>query len=315
MSGDGRIDVHQHLLPPEYVAALTTQGMAAWAYPAFTPGGASIDSAIAMMDENRIATGIVSLSAPGLAVWDDAEASTLACKVNEAAADLVKARPDRFGMFAAVPLPDIDGSLEAIRHAYDDLQTDGVVLMANSRGVYLGDSSLDPVMDELNRRHAVIFVHPSNLPGPPADGVHPAVADFLLDTTRAAINLATNGVPRRYPNLRIILAHGGGFLPYAAHRIALTSSLMNQDLTLEQLLDDLAGFYFDLALTASPTALPSLLAFAKPGHVLFGSDWPYAAPSSVKYFADHLDAYPGLEQQERRAIDRSNALGLFSRLS
>ena len=315
MSVDGRIDVHQHLLPPEYVAALTEQGMAAWAYPAFIPGGGSMDSAIAMMDENRIATGIVSLSAPGLAVWDDAEASTLACKVNEAAADLVKARPDRFGMFAAVPLPDIDGSLEAIRHAYDDLQTDGVVLMANSRGVYLGDSSLDPVMDELNRRHAVVFVHPSNLPGPPADGVHPAVADFLLDTTRAAINLATNGVPRRYPNLRIILAHGGGFLPYAAHRIALTSSLMNQDLTLEQLLDDLSGFYFDVALTASPTALPSLLAFAKPGHVLFGSDWPYAALSSVKYFADHLDAYPGLERAERLAIDRSNALELFSRLS
>ena len=235
--------------------------------------------------------------------------------MNEAAAELVKGRPDRFGMFAALPLPSIDGSLEAIRHAYDDLHTDGVVLMANSRGVYLGDPSLDPVMAELDRRHAVIFVHPSNLPGPPADGVHPAIADFLLDTTRAAINLATNGVPRRYPNLRIILAHGGGFLPYAAHRIALTSSLLNQELTLEQMLEDLSSFYFDTALTASPTALPSLLAFAKPGHVLFGSDWPYAANSSVEYFADQLTSYPELDSKTRQDIDRVSALGLFSRLS
>ncbi len=120
-----------------------------------------------------------------------------------------------------MPLPDVDGALLTIAHAFDDLGADGVVLLANAHGVYLGDPALEPVMDELDRRRAVVFIHPGQLAAKPAKGVHPAYADFLLDTTRAAISLVLNRVPRRYPDLKMILSHAGGFVPYAAHRWAM----------------------------------------------------------------------------------------------
>ncbi len=305
-----RIDVHQHLLPPEFVAALDKHGMSAWA-----PFSWSAEGAIAMMDEQQIATGILSLSTPGPNLGDDAEGRVLTKQVNERLADLVKAKPDRFGMFASVPLPDIDGSLEAIRHAYDDLGTDGVVLLTNTRGMYLGDPAFEPVMAELNRRKAVILIHPGPLPGPPIKGIHPSLADFCLDTTRAAISLVSNGVPRRYPQLRMILAHAGGFVPYAAYRISSLSNVINPNVDAQAMLEDLSSFYFDTALSGSPTVLPSLLPFAKPGHVLYGSDWPYSPNKTVGFFTGNLDAYKGLDSAGHAALNRKNGEALFPRLA
>ncbi len=308
--GASRIDVHQHLLPPEFLAALERHGMGAWA-----PAKWSAEGAIAMMDEHHIATGVLSLSTPGPSLGDVAEARTLTREVNERQAELVKSRPDRFGMFACVPLPDVDGSLDAIRHAYDELATDGVILLANNRGVYLGDPAFDPVMEELNRRAAVVLVHPGPLPGAPAKGIHPSLADFLLDTTRAAINLVSNGVPRRFPRLRMILAHAGGFVPYAAYRISMLSNVVDPRVDSAAMLEDLSSFYFDTALSGSPTVLPSLLAFAKPGHVLFGSDWPYCPNSTVGFFTGNLDDYKGLDAGGHAAINRNSAEVLFPRLA
>lgn len=310
MSSAARIDVHQHLLPRVYVAALERHGLGGWAPAAWSSAGA-----LALMDSYEIATGVLSLSTPGTHFGDDTEARNLSKAVNEEHAELVKDHPDRFGMFATVPLPDVDGALEAIRHAYDDLGTDGVVLLANSHGTYLGDPAFEPVMAELDRRAAVVFVHPSQLPGPPAEGIHPALVDFLLDTTRAAINLVLHAVPRRYPNLSIILSHAGGFVPYAAHRVANLAHLVGHDADPAALLEDLSGFYFDTALSGSPTALPSLLAFAQPGHVLFGSDWPYAPEATVGYFTGCLDAFAGLDPAEHRAVNRGNAEALLPRLA
>lgn len=310
MSGASRIDTHQHLLPPEFLAALDRHGMSAWA-----PAKWSAAGALAMMDEHEIATGILSLSTPGPHLGDDAEARVLSQQVNERIAGLVHDRPDRFGMFACVPLPDIDGSLEAIRHAYDTLSTDGVVLLANNKGVYVGDPSFDPVMEELNRRAAVVFIHPGPLPGPPAKGIHPSLADFLLDTTRAAINLVANGIPRRFPKLKIILSHGGGFLPYAAYRITNLSNVITPSVDPDAMLADLTSFYFDTALSGSPTVLPSLLSFARPGRVLFGSDWPYCPDKTVGVFTGNLDAYSGLDAAGHAAINRGNAEQLFPRLA
>jgi 6-methylsalicylate decarboxylase len=309
-NGAGRIDVHQHFLPQEFLAALARHGMSAWA-----PATWSADGALAMMDENEIAVGILSLSTPGPHLGDDLEGRTLAQQVNERLAELVKSRPDRFGMFASVPLPDVDGALGAIRYAYDDLAADGVILLASTRGVYLGEPDWEPVMAELNRRSAVVFVHPGPLAGPPVPGVHPAVEDFLLDTTRAATNLVLKGVPRRYPKLRFILSHAGGFLPYAAYRIAAIAGVVDPTIDSNNLLADLSNFYFDTALSGSPTVMPSLLTFARPGHVLFGSDWPYAPRKTVQYFTDNLDKYQGLDTDGHAAINRTNAEALFSRLA
>jgi predicted TIM-barrel fold metal-dependent hydrolase len=169
-------------------------------------------------------------------------------------------------------------------------------------------------MAELNPRRALAFVHPSALPGPAVDGIPPFAADFLLDTTRAAFNLVLNDVPRRYPNIRFILSHAGGFVPYAAHRMAITVAGQTGR-RLNDILDDFRSFYFDLALSGSPAALPSLMAFAAPDHVLFGSDWPFAPGAAVSHFTAQFDKWSGLADDERVAINHGNAQKLFPRLA
>ena len=311
MGDHARIDVHQHLLPRDYVAWLNAHGITA-------AGGRdlpdwSAESAIALMDDRGIATGVVSVATPGVNLGDDAEAAVWARRVNEFAAGLVSGRPDRFGFFATLTLPDVDGALEAADHALGTLGADGVILEANSHGTYLGDPALDPLMAELDRRSAVVFVHPAELPGPTVPGIPAFAADFLLDTVRAAANLVLHGVPRRFPNVRFILAHAGGFLPYAAHRIGMVVAGLT-GCTMAEALDDLSGFYFETALSASPAALPSLLAFARPGHVLFGSDWPFATPDLVASFTGNLDAADSLDPDRRQAVDHGSAMALFPRL-
>ncbi|MHC1558288.1 amidohydrolase family protein [Actinomycetospora sp. C-140] len=314
MTRTGRIDVHQHLLPRDYVAALERHGLAeagGRALPAWSP-----DAAITMMDDHHIATGILSLSTPGTHLGDPAEARDLTARLNDAQAELVKDHPDRFGMFAAVPLPDVDLALEAIAHADDDLHADGVVLLANHHGTYLGDSAFDPVMSELDRRNMVVFIHPAELPAPPVEGIPPFAADFLLDTTRAAYLLVRNGVVTRHPNLRMILSHAGGFVPYAAHRMAAG---MAGDIgrSPRDVLEDFRSFYYDTALSGSPSALPSLLQFARPDHILYGSDWPFAPASAVTYFSGGLDehlTHTPFGTSIQAAIDHDNAAPLFPRL-
>jgi 6-methylsalicylate decarboxylase len=308
-AGAARIDVHQHFLPPEFLAALERHGKSAWA-----PAPWSEPGALDLMDDNHIQLGILSLSTPGPHLGNDAEARVLARQVNESLAALVHKRPDRFGMFASLPLPDIDGSLEAIRHGYDTLSADGVILLANNQGIYLGDPMFEPVMEELNRRSAIALVHPGPLPGPPAKGIHPSLADFLLDTTRAAINLASHGITRRYPAIRFILSHGGGFLPYAADRITSLSHIIADEVDTNQMQDAFKSFYFDTALSGSPTALPALTAFARPGHILFGSDWPYCPSPTVGKFTLALDAYDSFDDARHTAINYRNAQALFPRL-
>ncbi|MFF4776366.1 amidohydrolase family protein [Microtetraspora fusca] len=165
-------------------------------------------------------------------------------------------------------------------------------------------------MTTLDDRSAVVLVHPADLPGPAVPGIPPFAADFLLDTTRAAFNLVRHDVPRRFPKIRFILAHAGGFLPYAAHRLALTV-FAETGRDLDSILDDFAGFYFDTALSASPAALPSLLAFAKPGHVLNASEWPFIPEVAVACFNGHLqDAADHITD-----IGHRNARLLFPRLA
>ncbi|MFV0524979.1 MAG: amidohydrolase family protein [Acidimicrobiales bacterium] len=303
--GPLRIDTHHHIVPPEYAAWLRANDQQAGGLP--IPVW-SVDDALAAMDASGVATAVLSVSTPGTHIGGGSDAAAMARAVNDYAADVAAGRPDRFGFFASLPLPDVDAALAEIERALDDLGADGIVVLANHRGVYLGDRRFDPIFDELQRRRAVVFVHPSILPG--ADlvpGIPPFVADFLLDTTRAAVNLCRRGTIQRCPDVRFILSHAGGFVPYAAHRIALAASPSGEAV---EGLDLLGRFYFDTALSASPTALPSLLAFARPGHVLFGSDWPYAPAPVVSAFVAGLEAHP-LDDEQRRSIDRGAAEALF----
>ncbi len=308
MTARGRIDTHHHVVPPEYAAWLRSRGLAAGGLP--IPEW-SLESALPLMDKVGVRTAVLSVSTPGVHLGDDAEARTWARRVNEYAAEVVRSHPDRFGFFATLCLPDVDGSLAELAYAFDTLHADGVVLLANSRGVYLGDARFDALFDELQQRRAVVFVHPSQLPGAePLPGIPPFVADFLLDTTRAAIRLAGSGTLDRCPDVKVILSHAGGFLPYAAHRVAVAASLKRNP---AEGLAQLRKFWFDTALSGSPTALPSLLAFAAPGHVTFGSDWPYAPDFTVAYFNGIYERH-AIDEAQRASIDRGAAETLFPRL-
>jgi len=308
MSSIARIDTHQHLIPPFYRKLLDDRGLTAGGWP--TPAWDE-QAAIAMMDRESIVTGVLSLSAPGVHLGDDAEGRTLARQVNEYHANLVKSRPDRFGQFACLPLPDVDGAVAEARYALDELHADGVVLLSNAGGKYLGDSNFEPLWAELNARSAVVFIHPTEPPIEMLKGLPSPLLDYPFDTTRTAVHMIVNGVMSRYTNIKVILSHGGGFLPYAAYRFT-GAAPFNPGTTPEGIMSDMKRFYFDTALSSSPTALPSLLAFADPTRITFGSDFPFA-PISHEFNAA-LDAYP-LNEKQRYAINRGNAETLFPRLA
>ncbi|WAZ19407.1 amidohydrolase [Streptomyces cinnabarinus] len=301
-----RVDVHQHLVPAFYRDLLAKAGIAeagGRALPAWSP-----ETAIEAMDLLGTATALLSVSTPGTAfLTDPAEAADLARRLNDHCTDLVAEHPARFGYFATLPMPDAPASAAEAARALDTLGADGVTLLANNRGTYLGADGQDELWRALNDRGAVVFVHPAELPAPAVENIPPFAADFLLDTTRAAYLLVRNGVVRRYPDIRFILSHGGGFVPYASHRMGVTIAADTGRSPLD-VLDDFRTFYFDTALTSSPAALPTLLAFARPGHVLFGSDWPFAPSAAGQYFACGLDA------ADAPAVNRSNAEALFPRL-
>jgi predicted TIM-barrel fold metal-dependent hydrolase len=313
MDFPARIDVHQHMVPTAWARTLESRGLdsGGWAIPAWNPA-----QAVAMMDEQGIATGILSVTAPGVHLGDNAEARALARAVNEYGAEVVKDRPDRFGLFASIPLPDTDAAVAEAVYALDDLDADGVVLLSNARGRYLGDPDFEPLWAELDRREAVVFIHPAQPPMPLLADTPAPLADYVFDTTRTALNMVLNGVLDRHTHVSVILSHGGGFLPYAAYRFAgLTSTVVEPELKAEDILRDLKRFYFDTALSASPSALPALLAFAEPGHILYGSDWPFAPQEAGRYYNGFLETYPHYASGQAEAINRRNAQALFPRLA
>ena len=300
-----RIDTHHHIVPRPYAEWLAAKGIDAGgrAIPEWTS-----EAALELMGTLDVTRAILSVSTPGVHLGDDVEARSMARTVNEFAASVCRDDPERFGFFATLTLPDVDGSLDELAHAFDELGADGVVLLANAAGIYLGDPRFDELFDELHRRRATVFVHPSHLVGDTVPGLPAFVADFLLDTTRAALSLCRSGTLDRCPGIDVILSHAGGFVPFAAHRIAAAASPQQDPV---DGLAKLRRFWFDIALSGTPTALPSLLAFAEPGRVLFGSDWPYAAAARVSSMTALYDAHE-LDDATRASIDSGAATALFA---
>ena len=203
--------------------------------------------------------------------------------------------------------------MSEIRRSYDELGVDGVCLHSNFEHVYLGDEQFLPVWEELDRRSATVFVHPTTPEAKVLPGVPGPIEDYPADTTRAALQLVTAGHMTRFSRVKIILSHGGGFLPYAASRFAELNASLHPERSAASLLDEMARFYFDTALVA-PSGLPSLLAFAKPGHILFGTDYPYASAAVSKTFTHSSDTAQGLEPATRSQVNGA-ARDLLSRLS
>jgi 6-methylsalicylate decarboxylase len=311
-----RIDVHHHVFPPGYVDAVERHGdhdSGGVPFPKW-----SVEDDLAFMDRCGIATALTSVSAPGVSVGDAARSRALARRVNEYQARLVDDHPTRFGAFASLPVPDVDGALDELSYALDALHMDGVVLLASVGDVYLGDPRLEPLFAELDRRRAVVFVHP-NVPASSRGlklALPHAALEFVFDTTRAVANRVYTGTLDRYPNVRIILSHAGGTIPFLAGRLATTDPL--PELARRAPLGSTAylkRLYYDTAISAVPTTLGSLRELVGPSHILFGSDAPFLPEPSVRFQQQSLAGYGGFDAAGRQAIERDSALALFPRLA
>ena len=312
----GRIDVHNHFIPDFFRAATkaagrqpaTSRGLPAW----------SAESALAIMDRYGIATAILSISQPGVHFGDDAAARALARRCNEYAAELSRTHVGRFGGFGVLPLPDLDGACAEIAYALDELKLDGIVLFASCEERFLGDPFFEPVLAELDRRKAIAFIHPAL--HPKARELKLSLPQFVLeypfDTTRAATNMIFNGTLDRYPNIRFVLSHAGGTLPYLATRLANAEFVDPEALRGRSgtyVMEKLRHFWYDTALSFGPQSLAVLAAVADPAKVVFGSDWPYAPEQTTALTAAAFDNDPIPSPLERAAIERATRSG-FSRV-
>ena len=313
-----RIDVHHHILPPNFVSALNSLNIP-WTGGPEVPSW-SLQQAHDMMGAMGIDAAVASPS-PGV-YWggDTAFAVKLARETNEFVADVVRDDPEHFGGFATIPLPDVGASLEEVEYAYDTLGLDGVVLYTSQGDRYLGDRSYDPFFEELDRRKAIVFIHPTTIPpGADATGltIPFGVAEFTFDTTRAVMNMLYSGTLERYPSIRYIVSHTGGTIPYLAWRIAGASYLpeLRDRASKTDGLALLQKLYYDTALSTSEFVFGALKEFVPMSQVLFGSDFPYIGPAVLQAERYGLENSKVLDDAARAAIDRGNALTLFPRFA
>jgi predicted TIM-barrel fold metal-dependent hydrolase len=312
-----RIDVHAHFVPDFYRQAaikageIKPNGMPGW--PAWDS-----ESALATMDRLELSAAVLSIAPPGVNFGDAASARSLARAVNEAGARAVASRPARFGLMASLPLPDTDASLREIEYALGTLKADGVALLTNYQGRHLGDALFDPVFAELDRREAVVSIHPTSACAACAgDLPYPApLIEFMFETTRAVTHLLFSGTLARYPKIRFIVPHAGAALPTLSDRITGTIPALglSNPPSPDQVAALLRGLHYDLAGYVVPKMLPSLLEVAPVQQLLYGSDWPFTPEPVVRHLALQLDATPLFTAGDRELIARDNALRLFPRL-
>ncbi|WP_328479252.1 amidohydrolase [Streptomyces sp. NBC_00377] len=313
----GLFDVHAHHLPDFYVRQATAaghthpDGMAAW--PAW-----SVRDHLDLMDRNGIETAMLSLSSPGVHFGDDKAARLLARRVNEYTAEVTRDHPGRFGSFVSLPLPDVDGALEEIAFAFDELGADGVALLTHTHGVYLGDERLAPVFAELGRRRAVVFLHPTSPVcwEQSALGRPRPMVEYIFDTARTVTDLVMAGVLTRHPDLRIIVPHCGGAIPVLADRINEFMRIFapGQEAPPSDAVQQLRALYYDIAGTAFPRQAPALLKLADPDRVLFGSDYCWTPATLADTHITAIDAAePPAEGATWRSLTTANAKRLFPR--
>jgi predicted TIM-barrel fold metal-dependent hydrolase len=302
----GPIDVHHHMLPPFYLD-LRRQVPNVGNMPSWSP-----EKSIEDMEKSGVYKAMLSLAVSGVS-FDAGEAGrSLARKSNDYGAQLVKDHPASFGLLAALPLPDPQGSLAEIEYAMDMLQADGIALLSSYGDKWLGDATYVPVFEELNRRKAAVFVHPNApnccttvLPHVPA-----STMEFLFDTTRTIESLLMNGTFSKFPNVHFIFSHAGGTMPMLANRMARTFPKEFASQVPNGVLYELKRQYYDTASMSNPTSLNALLSVVPNTQVVFGSDFPFISAGEP---AGDL-AHSGLPTETVQAIERNNAFRLFDRL-
>lgn len=318
MTDNGFIDLHHHVLPDFYVDALyrsaqvgggggaAEMGMPPW----------SLDGDIAMMDDAGIGTGVASL-AFGPDVGDAKETRALARRGNEFIADLVRQRPDRFGGFAALPLPDVDAALAEIAYAFDELHLDGVMLMSNTRDVYIGDPAFDAVFEELQARRTTVFVHPHSAPERTTQkmGLPGGLLDFPVDTSRALANLHYSNTFVRTPDVKYVFAHAGGVVPYISARFQQLDdqNIMPGHEVRPPAIEMFKRLYWDTAIAYTEPIVHLVQATIGTSQIVFGSDYPFTGDLPA-IGARALSSGDYLTADEAASISRQNSLGLIPRL-
>ena len=306
-----RIDAHAHILPPDYRAQLERRDLMSFPLPRW-----SAELLDGLMARHAIDAAVISLSPPGVFFGDQGLADELARLVNERTAEHVRGAPDRFAGLAVLPLPDVERALAELRYALDDLGLDGVTLLSNVAGTYLGDPAWDPLFDELDRRGAYVFLHPTAAPGPPPLPEHPIwLYEFPFDTTRALTNLIYTGTFERYPNIRWQVAHLGGATSVLAERIASLAAREpdKAEAAPAGAVHYLSRLYYDTGLANQELPYRSAAMVARADHIVFGTDWPYLAMPE-----DPGDPAPGLgflDAKERAALDSANIGALVPRFA
>jgi predicted TIM-barrel fold metal-dependent hydrolase len=310
-----RVDVHHHYVPPVWWATKSDAIARGLNSPPTVMSTWTPEVSLGAMDHNGIESALLSLSTPGVWFGDADESRRLARACNEYGASLVRRHPQRFGVFAALPLPDVDGSLAEIEYVFDTLKLDGVGLLTSYDDLWPGNSRFAPVFDELDRRHARVFVHPTKASCCAAvDDIPPSLTEFPFDTTRAITSLLFAGTLTRCPNIRWIFAHGGGTIPMLAGRIA-EANYGRSERVRARIVEDprelLRRLYFDLVLVTDPVPMAALTTLAPASHLLFGTDYPFMPPQAT---IEGL-ARGGFDAPALRALERDNALALFPRLA
>jgi predicted TIM-barrel fold metal-dependent hydrolase len=303
-----RIDVHHHHAAPGFVAEIKAQNTGQHALIDWTPS-----QSIEEMDRAGVMTAFTSVPPPGVWNGNDDAACKLARECNDFAATLARDYPGRFGIFAALPLPDVDGSLREIEYAFDVLEADGVGLMTSIDQKWLGDKSFAPVMDELNRRKAVVYTHPTApicCRGLMAE-VPDHLIEFATDTTRTMASLLLSGTAVRCSDIKFIFSHAGGTMPYLTERMTWWSKVRAdlKSVLPSGPLHELKKFYYDTAFSANPYALSCLTQLVSVSQILFGSDFPFRTCSEN---VEGLTAY-GFSDDDLRSIERENAKRLIPR--
>jgi predicted TIM-barrel fold metal-dependent hydrolase len=304
-----RIDVHHHFLLPHYIKAIEDRLLLSHGkQKSADMVGWSPAADIEHMDAAGIERAIGSISIPGVWFGDVALARRMAREWNEAAATIVRDHPGRFGFFAVVAPPDVDGTLDEIAYALDVLNADGIALLSNYDGRWLGDAAFAPVLSELNRRQAVAFVHPTlAFEGRTVPGLRSQILEAPFDTTRTIISLLFSGALSNCPDIRFIFAHGGGAIPYLAGRVAALCG--TPDMPSAAMADQLKQLYFDTALVMNAPAMAALTTFSAPSHILLGTDAPFLSLET------EIAAWQtiGLDPQLRGRIERDNAAAVLRR--
>lgn len=301
-----RIDAHTHVIPDRYRRILEGRGLLGFPLPA-----ADVDGLTEMMERHDIDAAVISPSPPGVSFGDQGLANELARLVNE---DLsaIRRGSSRFAALAILPLPDVDSALIELRYALDELALDGVMLLSNVLGTYLGDPLWDPLFAELDRRSAHVFVHPQQPPHPLPIPEHPVwLYEYPFDTTRAIVNVIFSGTLERHRNLTMQIAHLGGAAPYLGHRIASLAARAPEMARLAPAgaLEYLARLYYDTGLADNDVELAAMELVAPIDQIVFGTDWPYAP------LPERGDPQPALARlgDERAGVDGGNLQRLLPR--